>query len=185
MIIKNTFSAVVSVLIFSVALFATSATAMASGPALDSIDIATVPTKVIYTVGESLDITGLVVLGNYSDYSSAPEVVVLGDVTGFDSSTPAVGQILTVTIGGKTDTYTITVNAAPVVVPVLSSIQIATPASKLTYTVGESLDITGLTVVGTYSDTSTSTMVVVAGDITGFSSSAPAVGQILTVTIGG
>ncbi len=118
----------------------------------------------------------------YSDGNPDGVAVALADVTGFDSSVPAVGQILTVTIGGKTATYTVTVNAAPVV---LQSIDIATPATKVIYTVGESLDITGLTVTGMYSDTSTSTAAVTLGDITGFNSSTPVVGQVLTITISG
>ncbi|MDD3150947.1 MAG: S8 family serine peptidase, partial [Candidatus Gastranaerophilales bacterium] len=50
----------------------------------------------------------------------------------------------------------------------LTSIAIATPATKLTYAVGDSLDISGLTVIGTYSDNSTTTETITATNITGF-----------------
>ena len=74
-----------------------------------------------------------------------------------------------------------------VVVPTLSSIAITHPANKLTYTVGESLDITGLTVTGTYDyrNPSTKTETVILSDISGFNSSSPEVGQTLTITVGG
>ncbi len=67
----------------------------------------------------------------------------------------------------------------------LQSIATATPATKLTFTVGDILDTAGLTVLGTYSDTSTSTISITPGEVTGFNSSAPALGQVLTVTLAG
>lgn len=77
---------------------------------LESIEITTLPTKLVYTVGDSLDITGMVVTGTYSDSSTSTLSVTAADVSGFDSSAPAASQTLTVTIGGKTDTYTISIN---------------------------------------------------------------------------
>jgi len=235
---------------------------------LSSIAVTTPATKLSYTVGESLDISGLVVTGTYSDNSTTTEAVVAGNVSGFDSSFPAIGQVLTITIGGKTTTYaidvvaatvsdstapvillngqnpvglyvgdqyvdagatasdnvdgnitasivtgglpidssfpgtftvtynvsdaagnpatqvtrTVNVTAAPVT---LSSIAVTTPATKLSYTVGESLDISGLVVTGTYSDNSTAVQSVSVLNITGFNSASPATGQVLTITIGG
>ena len=150
---------------------------------LQSIAITTPATKLIYTVGDSLDISGMVVTGTYSDSSTKVETVTGSSITGFDSSTPAVNQVLTVTVGGKTATYTITINAAPAAT--LQSIAITTPATKLIYTVGDSLDISGMVVTGTYSDSSTKVETVTGSSITGFDSSAPAVNQVLTVTVGG
>ncbi len=152
-------------------------------PTLESIAITTPATKLIYTVGDSLDISSMVVTGTYSDNSSKTEAITTADITGFDSSAPAVDQVLTVTVGGKTGTYTVTIKAVPA--PTLESIAITTPATKLIYTVGDSLDISGMVVTGTYSDSSTKTESFTASDITGFDSSAPAVDQVLTVTVGG
>ena len=78
---------------------------------LQSIDITTLPVKLVYTVGDSLDISGMIVTGTYSDGSTKVEAVTIADINGFDSSTPAVGQVLTVAIGGKTDVYTVTIKA--------------------------------------------------------------------------
>ena len=80
---------------------------------LQSIAITTPASKLTYTVGDSLDISGMVVTGTYSDSSTKAETVTTSNVTGFDSSAPTASQMLTVTVGGKTVTYTVTIKAAP------------------------------------------------------------------------
>lgn len=80
-------------------------------PTLSSLAVKTPATKLVYIVGDTLNIDGLVVGGTYSDGSTNTEIVLLENVTGFDSSAPEVNQILTITIGGKTTTYSVTVNA--------------------------------------------------------------------------
>ena len=86
-------------------------------PTLERIDITTQPAKLIYVVGDALDITGLVVTGIYSDGSTKEEVITASDVTGFDSTAPAASQELTVTVGDKTATYTVEIKAKPPVFP--------------------------------------------------------------------
>lgn len=78
---------------------------------LVSIAITTHPTKIVYTVGEILDITGMVVTGTYSDDSTKVETVTADNVTGFSSDT-AGEKTCTVTVSGKTATFTVTVNVA-------------------------------------------------------------------------
>jgi len=149
---------------------------------LQSIAITTPVTKLSYSIGDTLDITGLVVTGTYSDSSTKPESITAANITGFDSTTPAASQTLTITIGGKTTTYNVEIKAAPVVV--LNSIAITTPATTLIYNVGDTLDLTGLVVTGTYSDISTKEETVTATNITGFNSAVVATDQVLTITIG-
>ncbi|MDR7857506.1 S-layer homology domain-containing protein [Tissierella sp.] len=79
---------------------------------LSSISIKVPATKLVYTVGDSLDITGLVIEGAYSNGSKKIETITLVNVTGFDSKVAVTSQILTVTVGGKTATYTIEIKAA-------------------------------------------------------------------------
>lgn len=74
---------------------------------LNSIAITTPPTKTVYRIGESLDLTGLAVTGTYMDGSTRVEQVRASDVSGFNSSTAAASQTLTVTLRGKTATYTV------------------------------------------------------------------------------
>ncbi len=103
---------------------------------LESIAITTPAAKLEYTVGEALDITGMAVTGTYSDSSTKVETITAANVTGFDSSTPATGQVLIVTVGGKTTTYTVTIKAAPVVSATISptsvSYDLASPSDAST-----------------------------------------------------
>lgn len=78
---------------------------------LSSIAITNPPNKLSYTVGDALDITGLVVTGTYSDGSTKVESITAANVTGFDSSVPVNSEILTITAGGKTTTYTVNIVA--------------------------------------------------------------------------
>src|SRR6185312_5292131 len=77
---------------------------------LSSIAITTPATKLSYTVGDSLDTTGLVVTGLYSNGTHI--IVTPTSVTGFSSASPVIGQVLTVHVGSVTTTYTINVVAA-------------------------------------------------------------------------
>ena len=85
-----------------------------------SINIVNWGYKYNYYVGDLLDITGLVVLGEYSDVIDVVEKITAANVTGFNSSVPAANQELTVTINGKTDTYNINIEPAPVVLSGIS-----------------------------------------------------------------
>jgi hypothetical protein len=67
----------------------------------------------------------------------------------------------------------------------LASIAITTPADKLTYIVGDELDISGMVITGTYSDGSTAILPITAANISGFDSSAAVASQTLTVTVEG
>ncbi|MCK9578623.1 Ig-like domain-containing protein, partial [bacterium] len=74
---------------------------------LQSIEITHAANKLTYGVGDSLDITGLVVTGHYNDGSSHAETITTGNITGFDSSAAVTGQVLTITVDSQTTSYTI------------------------------------------------------------------------------
>lgn len=65
---------------------------------LKSIYIATAPSKTSYTVGESIDTTGLKVMARYSDNSEA-DVTKSVTISGFDSSNAV--ESLTITVSYK------------------------------------------------------------------------------------
>ncbi|MCL1873218.1 MAG: bacterial Ig-like domain-containing protein, partial [Clostridiales bacterium] len=121
---------------------------------LDKIEVTTKPTKITYIVGETLDLTGMIVTATYID---APAKAVTGYTT-----IPAVDTILntagtlTVTVdyeeGGitKSDSFNVTVVAV-----VLEKIEVTTRPTYLNYYVGETLDLTGMVVTATYDNTST------------------------------
>ena len=79
--------------------------------AVTALTIQTQPTKREYAIGESLDLTGLVVKATYSDESEYTIPAEKLTVTGFDSTT-AGGKTVTVAYGGKQATFTVTVKAA-------------------------------------------------------------------------
>jgi len=101
---------------------------------LQSIDITTPATKLSYSIGDKLDITGLVVTGTYNDGSTKKEIITAENVTGFNSSTAAIDQVLTINVGGLIVTY---------------KVQIVPQYGPFTYTVtGGKAQITGYTGAG-------------------------------------
>jgi hypothetical protein len=145
---------------------------------LASIAITTPANKLVYSIGDELDITGLVVTGTYSDESTQVLDITVDDISGFDSSELDEEQTLTITYEGLTTTYNIVVDE-------LESITITTPANKLVYSIGDELDITGLVVSGTYSFVSPQVLDITVDDISGFDSSEFDEEQTLTITYEG
>jgi acetoacetate decarboxylase len=146
--------------------------------ALASIAVTQNPAKTVYAKGEELNLAGLVVTGTYTDSSTKTETVTMANISGFNKNTVST-QTLTVTINGKTATFTVTVNPA-----VLVSIAVTQNPIKTIYATGEELDLTGLAVTGTYTDSTTQTETVTAANITGFNKNTVST-QTLTVTING
>ena len=85
----------------------------ASPSLLQSIAITTPATKLSYSSGDNLDITGLVVTGTYSDGSTKMEPITAANVTGFNSAVAAANQLLTINVSGQTVTYKVQIVAAP------------------------------------------------------------------------
>jgi beta-lactamase superfamily II metal-dependent hydrolase len=124
---------------------------------LSNISVTTQPTKSSYTVNENLDTTGLVITADYSDSSSA-------DVTSSCTLSPANGSTLSIvgsqtvsvsyTYSGvtKTTSFSVTVTSASVS---LQSIAVTTQPTKTSYTVGDTLDTTGIVVTASYDNGTT------------------------------
>jgi hypothetical protein len=72
------------------------------------ITLAKPPTKVIYEIGEELNLLGIEVTGKYSDGRTLPEKVNLDNITGYDNQTLG-SQELSVTITGSIVKFSITV----------------------------------------------------------------------------
>ena len=104
-----------------------------SAPTLQGIAITTPATKLNYNVGDLEDITGLVVTGTYSDLSTQIELITMDDITGFDSTSPTTGQVLTVTFNGQATTYTVDINQLDNSTPPSDT----TPPSITTYTISQ------------------------------------------------
>ena len=118
---------------------------------LQSITISQSPAQVSYDIGDTLDLTGLIVTALYSDSSSEAVTSYTTDPADGDTL-DAVGTIrVTVTYQGETAAFDVFVNdtEAPVT---LTGISITNAPDKLTYTTGETLDLSGLVVTAVYSD---------------------------------
>ena len=76
---------------------------------LTGILITTLPTKKDYHIGDTLDLTGMVVTANYNDGSTKTLGATEYEVTGFDSTDFVNEQLITVTHNDKTDTFKIRV----------------------------------------------------------------------------
>jgi hypothetical protein len=151
-------------------------------PSLLRITITSPPTKTVYALGEALSISGLVVTGTYADGTTKAETVSLSDISGYNADATGT-QTLTVTVGEKTATFTVTVNA-PESDAVLQSIAVTSQPTKTVYALGDALDLDGLAVTGTYSDGTTKTETVSLADISGYNADMAGT-QTLTVTVGG
>ena len=114
-------------------------------PELTGIFVKNYPVKTTYYVGDTLDTASLIVGLNYNDGS------VMTISSGF-SCTPtklstAGTQKITVSYGGKSTSFNVTVNEVKVF-----SIFVATNPSKTTYFVGDTLNTSGLTLTATYNN---------------------------------
>jgi hypothetical protein len=148
---------------------------------LQSILLTSQPAKTTYTVGENLDLTGLAVMGVYSDGTTKQESVSIANISGYNADTTG-NQILTVTVNGKSAQFTVTVNAAST--GTLQRIEITRLPTKTIYTVGDTLSLTGLVVTGTYSDGITKTETVSESNVNGYNANTTGT-QTLTVTVSG
>lgn len=114
-----------------------------------SIAVKTAPTKTAYKYGETIDLAGCVIEVTYNDSHKEDKS------SGFTCSPTTMGaDTESITISYTEDEVTKTATqAVTLVAPDSASIE--TPAEKLTYTAGEEVDLTGLTLEITYDDEST------------------------------
>jgi hypothetical protein len=93
--------------------------------------------------GEPLDMAAIKMTVTYSGGSSAQVSITEGVITGYDETTPGEKSV-TVTYGGQTDTFTVTVKP-------VASIVVTEPAKK-DYSVGEALALADMVVTAHYDD---------------------------------
>ena len=115
---------------------------------VSSVAVQTMPSKTVYTAGDSLNTSGLRLKVTYTDGTTE-------EITGGFTCTPTklntVGQqTVTVSYGGKSASFTVTVNEPPV-----SSVTISKKPTKLTYWVGDSFNSAGMKLKITYTNNTT------------------------------
>lgn len=119
---------------------------------LSSIAVTTPPTKTSYYTGETLDLTGIVVIATYDDGSTA--VVTSGCTFSPDDGDTLTASDTAISVSYSEGSTTKTSSQAITVIG-LESIAVTTPPTKTVYKVDETLDLTGIEVTATYSDSST------------------------------
>ena len=78
---------------------------------LTSISVKTPPTKTTYSIGETLKLDGLVVEGTYEGGTKRNLTITMANISGFDSSSAAANQTVTITVGKLTTTFKVTISA--------------------------------------------------------------------------
>ena len=112
-----------------------------------SAEITTLPSRLEYTVGEELDISGIKVTVNYNDGTSAIiENATAGEV---DMSSTGSKEV-NINVSGFELSFNITVLKSGV-----EKIEITQNPNKSSFAVGEKLDTTGIVVVATFEDGTT------------------------------
>lgn len=114
---------------------------------LTNVFVKKMPSKTVYKVGDKLDLSGLVIGAKYGDNN-------IKEITGYTVSPQVLNnegsQVITVSYGGLSTSFNVTVNRVDV-----SKISISTKAKKTSYYVGDSIDTAGLVLKVTYTDGST------------------------------
>lgn len=129
----------------------TTFTVTVTAVAVSSISVKTNPTKTSYFSGDTLSTAGLTLTATYNNSTTA--TVSSGFTCSPTTLSTAGTQPITVTYGGKTTTFNVTVN--PVVI---NSITVKTNPTKTSYYVGDMLNTSGLTLTATYNNGTTATV---------------------------
>ncbi len=119
--------------------------------ALASIAVKSNPTKTSYYVGDTLNTSGLTLTATYNNGTTKN---ISSGFTCTPTTLNTVGaQRITVTYGGKTTSFDVTVENV-----VLSSISVKNNPDKTDYYIGDTLDTTGLVLTATYNNGKTETI---------------------------
>lgn len=127
------------------------------------------PSKLVYAVGEDLNLSDMVLTASYATGEAAktvsPDDLV---ITGYDNNTlGAQTATLSYTENGITKSVTLDVVVAESVIS-MTGLTIKSNPTKTEYALGETLDMTGAVVTVSYDDNSTEDITVTSDDVTGF-----------------
>ena len=145
-----------------------------------NIQVTQNPTKMTYLIGEEFDPAGMVVSVLYDDNTT--ETVTDYTVSGFDSSKEGTNRITLKWVSKTGSSYTKALDLTIIDTrPKLTGIVIDTLPAKTNYNRTEALDLTGMVVLATYSDDSSS--VITDYTVSGYNALKYGV-QTITVTYG-
>lgn len=138
----------------------------------------TVPGKIEYTEGEALDLTGGSLTLSYDNGTTENISLTADMVTGYDAAKTG-KQTLTVSYGGFTETFTVTVNARQV-----TGIEWAAKPGKTTYVEGQELDLSGAYITVNYDNGTSEKRAVTEEMVSGYDKNSVGI-QDITVTAEG
>lgn len=142
---------------------------------LTGIAVKTAPVKTEYVEGTGLDVSGGVITASY-DNGKTEDIDLTEDmISGYDNTSVGT-QTITVTYGGKTASFQVTVKEKS-----LESIAITTAPSKTTVLEGKELDVTDGVITASYDNGTTKTVNMTNSMISGFDAS-KAGNQTVTVS---
>lgn len=138
------------------------------------IKVTTQPTKTSYFIGETLDLTGIVVnlVGTNGAMIDVTSACTFAPADGTTITSQTTSVAISYVYPKDSTTFTATLD---ITVRELSSIEITTPPTKTSYIAGEDLDLTGMVVTATYNDGTTQ---IVTSDCT----SSPEDGDTLSIS---
>ena len=151
----------------------------------------TPPTKTTYNHGDSLDLTGGEINLTYEDGTSGTLDISKATITESDGSpvnmSPASYDVTqkvdkTLKIEYSKDGQTGTVNYPITIINDIKSIAVHDPATKTTYNIGDTLDVTGLSILVTRAMGTTGVVTVTPDMVTGFDSSKENTNLSLTIS---
>ena len=146
---------------------------------LVGIEGITPPTKTEYIQNyEDLDLTGGKITIKYDDESTEEIDITTDMVTGFDNTTTG-NKTITVTYGGYTITFVITVREKAII-----GIDRITPPTKTEYVEGQDLDLTGGKITVRYDNGTTEEIDITEAMVSGYNKTQKGT-QTITVTYGG
>lgn len=122
------------------------------GMEIASIEITRAPEKTVYMIGEEADYTGLRVTVTRNNGEKFIVRASECEFFGFDSRYASESLTVSVHYGGYRDSFELTIKGIETPDPILKSIRLDPPPTKLVYKVGEWLDTSGSVVVREYMD---------------------------------
>ncbi len=140
------------------------------GNKIDKIILSKAPDKTTYGLNQEPEYEGvwLQVVKKNGKFEVVDDISLM-TFSGFDSSKENENLTITVEYEGFTTSFKVKiVDDAPKPKPIISRIYLETLPSKLTYTVNDSLDVTGGVIVREYTDGSKVRVNLMVKDVTGF-----------------
>lgn len=142
---------------------------------VESVQVETLPTKVKYTTEEELDMTGAVVTAKMLDGTTV--TLEDGEYTATYAFTAAGSAVVTVSYGGKSTTFSVTLTDPPV-----TRLSVIAP-TKTEYYIGERLDLTGAMIVVDYEKEKNKNLPLLESMLSPYDTTLPGK-QTITVTFG-